>query len=210
MSAGPPPAARPAPGVAVVRTTTANLASVIAALERLGCRVHTTADPKVVATAGRLVLPGVGAFAAAQAAIASHDLASPLRERIARGRPTLAVCLGMQLMAEGSEESPGVPGLGAMNGVATRYPKGGGLRVPQMGWNRLAPANGCAIVPAGYAYFANSYRLERAPEGWTPVWCDYGGPFLAAVERGPVVGCQFHPELSGDYGKALLTRWLAA
>ncbi len=210
----PRPAAAPNPRsprtVAVVRTTTANLASVIAALERLGCRVRTTSDPKVVATAGRLVLPGVGAFAAARTAIASHDLESPLRERIARGRPTLGICLGMQLMAEGSEEAPGVPGLGAMNGVATRYPSGDGLRVPQMGWNRLAPAAGCEIVPAGYAYFANSYRLERAPAGWRPVWCDYGGPFLAAAERGPVVGCQFHPELSGDCGKALLTRWLAA
>ena len=72
------------------------------------------------------------------------------------------------------------------------------------------PDDGCRIVPRGHAYFANSYRLATAPDGWLPVWCEYAGRFVAAVERGAVVGCQFHPELSGDYGKALLARWLEA
>ncbi len=196
--------------VVVVRTSNANLASVIAALERLDCRVRTTADPDLVASADRLVLPGVGAFSATQSTLANHNLEAPLQERIARARPTLGICLGMQLMAEGSEEAPGIAGLGVMNGFATRFPNHNGLRVPQMGWNRIQPADDCRIIPPGYAYFANSYRIETAPEGWLPVWCDYGGPFLAAAERGPVVACQFHPELSGAYGKVLLTRWLAA
>lgn len=197
--------------VTVVRTSTANLASVLTGFERLGCTVRTTADPGEVAAADRLVLPGVGAFAAARRAIASHGLEDALRDRIERGRSTLGICLGMQLMAHGSEEAPGVAGLGVLDGIVGSYESGEeGWRVPQMGWNLVSPAGGCEIVPRGYAYFANSYRLTDAPGDWLPVWCDYAGRFLAAVERGPVVGCQFHPELSGDYGKALLTRWLDA
>lgn len=197
--------------VTVVRTSTANLASVLTGLERLGCAVRTTADPREVAAADRVVLPGVGAFAAAQRAIAAHGLADSLRDRIDRGRPTLGICLGMQLMARGSEEAPGVPGLGVLDGMVESYESGEGRwRVPQMGWNLVTPDDGCRIVPRGHAYFANSYRLATAPDGWLPVWCEYAGRFVAAVERGAVVGCQFHPELSGDYGKALLARWLEA
>lgn len=200
-----------APAVTVVRTSTANLASVLSGFEGLGCRVRTTARPEGVARAERLVLPGVGAFAAARRAIASHGLKEALRDRINAGRPTLGICLGMQLMAQGSEEAPGVPGLGVMEGIVKSYQSGeAGWRVPQMGWNRVEPSEGCAIVPGGYAYFANSYRLVRAPAGWLPVWCEYAGRFLAAVEQGAVVGCQFHPELSGAYGRVLLNRWLEA
>ena len=127
--------------VTVVRTSTANLASVLTGLERLGCTVRTTADPGEVAAADRVVLPGVGAFAAAQRAIAAHGLADSLRDRIDRGRPTLGICLGMQLMAQGSEESPGVPGLGVLDGMVESYEPGEGeWRVPQMGWNLVTPA----------------------------------------------------------------------
>ena len=197
--------------VVVVRTSTANLASVLTGLERLGCRVRTTVDPREVVDADRVVLPGVGAFAAAQRAIDEHGLADSLRERIDRGRPTLGICLGMQLMARGSEEAPGVPGLGIVDGEVESYEPGEeGWRVPQMGWNLVEPQDGCRIVPRGYAYFANSYRLAVAPEGWRSGWSEYAGRFVAAVERGAVVGCQFHPELSGEYGRALLVRWLEA
>ena len=201
--------------VAVVRTGTANLASVAAALRRLGREVEFVADADGVARADRLVLPGVGAFAAARAAVVRRKLEEALRERIEHGRPTLGICLGMQLMAGGSEEAPGVPGLGVLDGVAERF--GDGVPVPQMGWNRVVPSDHCRIVPQGFAYFANSYRLAPSAkwigdEGgqWRPAWAEYGGRFLAAFENGAVVGCQFHPELSGAYGRDLLSRWLAA
>jgi len=155
--------------VTVVRTSTANLASVLTGFERLGCRVRAIDAAGDVAAAERLVLPGVGAFAAAQRAIASHGLEDALRERIERGRPTLGICLGMQLMATGSEEAPGVCGLGVFDGVVGGYESGDeGWRVPQMGWNLVTPDARCEIVPRGYAYFANSYRLAAAPDGWLP------------------------------------------
>ncbi len=202
---------RGARAVTVVRTSTANLASVVTAFERFGCAVRTTADPSLVSRADRVVLPGVGAFAAARTAIDGHGLQDALRERMLRGAPTLGICLGMQLMAQGSEEAPGVAGLGLLDGVVRSYgEEDPELRVPQMGWNLVRPAEGCRIVGQGYAYFANSYRLATVTPGWLPVWSEYGGRFVAAVERGPVVACQFHPELSGAFGNALLSRWLEA
>ncbi len=195
--------------VTAVRTGVANLGSVVAAFERLGCAVRVTTDLERVVGADRLVLPGVGALAAARAELDRHGLAEALRERILEGRPTLGICLGMQLMAQGSDEAPGVPGLGVVQGRVEAYPeRDPPLRLPQMGWNRVAPDPGCRVVPQGYAYFANSYRLPDADPPWLVARSDYGGPFASAIERGPVVGCQFHPELSGAYGAALLSRWI--
>ena len=195
--------------VTVVRTSTANLASVVTGFERLGARVRTTIESREVEAAEYLVIPGVGSFATASNVIARSGLLHALRVRINNGQPTLAICLGMQLLSEGSEESPGARGLCVLGGVARIFESSKtGCRVPQMGWNLVEPAAGCQIIPRGYAYFANSYRLTTAPGEWLPAWSRYAGRYLAAVERGAVVGCQFHPELSGEYGKALLTRWL--
>ena len=105
------------------------------------------------------------------------------------------------------EESPGVPGLGLIDSAITRFPSH--VRVPQFGWNALTPADGCATLVAGHAYFANSYRLEAVPEGWFAAMSDHGGPFVAALEKGALVACQFHPELSGPWGEALIRRWLS-
>jgi imidazole glycerol phosphate synthase glutamine amidotransferase subunit len=192
--------------VHVVTTGVANTASVVAALRRLGADVAPAVDAATVRRAVRLVLPGVGAFAAAAAAIDRMGLRDALRERVLAGRPTLAICLGLQLLGAASDESPGVAGLGVVPATARRFPSS--VRVPQIGWNAVAPAPGSPL-PAGVAYFANSYRFDAVPDGWHALVSDHGGPFVAALARGGALACQFHPELSGAYGSRLLQRWLA-
>ncbi|HEU4915389.1 MAG TPA: imidazole glycerol phosphate synthase subunit HisH [Acidimicrobiia bacterium] len=191
--------------VTIVPTGTANTASVVAALTRLGAEVGM-ATPRDVDSSAGVVLPGVGSFGAAMGRIDSLGLATALGERIEAGRPTLAVCVGMQVLGRGSEESPGSAGLNLLEATVGRFPHG--VTVPQMGWNRVEPGPDSRFVEAGWAYFANSYRIERAPEGWVGSRTDHGGEFLSALEKGDVLACQFHPELSGQWGARLLDRWL--
>lgn len=195
------------PQVTVIRTGTANTASVVAALERAGCEVRVSAEPAAVAAADRLVLPGVGSFGPVAVGLRERGLAEPLAERFASDRPSLAICLGLQLLAQSSEEDEDVGGLGVLPTTVVRFRSG--LRVPQLGWNRLSVRPDCRLLSDGAVYFANSYVLDRIPEGWTGATADHGGDFVAAIERGPVLACQFHPELSGAAGQALLERWLA-
>lgn len=207
-----------APIITMIETGIANTASVAAALRRCGASVVLTDRPRDVERAALAVLPGVGAFGAGMERLRSTGLDAPIIERINAGRPTLAICLGLQLLCDASEESPGVRGLGVVPGVITRF--GENVRVPQFGWNRVArPANSSRsaiahadaspLVEPGYAYFANSYRLVEPPPGWTASFSEHGGSFIAAMERGHVLACQFHPELSGAWGLALLQRWIA-
>ena len=192
--------------VTIVPTGTANTASVVAGLSRLGAAVEVTATAGDVRSAAGVVLPGVGSFGAAMGRIESLGLTEALRERIEAGRPTLAVCVGMQLLGRSSEESPSSTGLHVLEETVSRF--GDGVIVPQMGWNRVEPGPGSRFVEAGWAYFANSYRLDRLPEGWVGSSTDHGGSFPSALERGDVLACQFHPELSGQWGARLLDRWL--
>lgn len=196
----------PLADVVVVETGTANIASVVAALARLGRRAILTRDAEVVRTAACVVVPGVGTFGAAVASIDAAKLRRVLTERVARDQALFGICLGMQVFGDASEESPGATGLGTYRGVFRRFPQRPLLRVPQFGWNRIE-GDGQGIDD-GYAYFANSYRLEEAPAGWSVAWADHGGPFVAALERGATTLCQFHPEVSGTYGATCLQRWL--
>jgi imidazoleglycerol phosphate synthase glutamine amidotransferase subunit HisH len=115
----------------------------------------------------------------------------------------------MQLLGASSEETPGVAGLGIVDVGATRFPAG--VTVPHFGWNTVDPESGFGGCERGYAYFANSYRFELgaddAPEGWAVATSDHGGRFIAAMRRGAVLACQFHPELSGAWGAALIRGW---
>lgn len=209
------------PEVLVVSTGAANVASVMAAFVRLGARPRLAENARELLAARRVVLPGVGAFAPAASRLQEFGYDAALRERVDAGLPTLAICLGLQLLCEASEESPGTAGLGLVPGQLERF--GGDLCVPQIGWNRVEPQGnalaepqgnalagqpGQVLVEPGAAYFANSYRLVSAPLGWSVALSDYGGPFVSAIERGAVLACQFHPELSGAWGARLLERWL--
>jgi imidazole glycerol phosphate synthase glutamine amidotransferase subunit len=192
--------------VTVVDTGVANLASLEGAFRRLGIPVRVTGDPAAARAASRLALPGVGDFGVAAARLAGAGLDAAVRDAVARGVPLLAVCLGFQLLCEASDEAPGVPGLGIVPGVCRRLPAT--VRVPHLGWNRVEPDPGAALIRSGEAAFANSYALPVAPRGWTAAWSAHGTHFVAALERGPVLACQFHPELSGEYGAGVLARWL--
>jgi cyclase len=187
----------------------------MAALERAGAETRLSTDADEVRDAQFAVLPGVGAFGPVADRLRAMGVDKALKERVARGTPTLGACLGMQLFFGSSEESPGARGIDALPGAITRYvPE---VRSPQFGWNRVTlPAGasggilaGSAAGGAAYAYFANSFKLNAAPPGWFAATANYGGTFVAAVERGPVLLCQFHPELSGEWGQGLLARWLA-
>jgi imidazole glycerol-phosphate synthase subunit HisF len=192
--------------VVIVDSGVANLASIAGAFRRLGVSPVVTADPAIVRDAARVVLPGVGAFGTGMAALRSRGLDAVIRDHASRGTPILGICLGMQLLCEGSEETAGVAGLGVIAGTCRRLPAD--VRIPHLGWNRVTPEPEARLLAPGIAAFANSYALREPPAGWTTAWTTHGAPFIAALERGPTIACQFHPELSGDYGAALLERWL--
>lgn len=191
--------------VAIVPTGTANLASVMAAFRRLGAEPALVEDAAGIREASHVMLPGVGAFGASLERLRQGGLDEALTQRIAADRPTIAICVGHQLLFEASEESPGIKGLGVVEATVSRFPAS--VRVPQFGWNAIEAGEDCALLESGHAYFANSYRALEAP-GWRVAVASHGGQFIAAIERGNVIGCQFHPELSGDYGAALLSRFL--
>jgi imidazole glycerol phosphate synthase glutamine amidotransferase subunit len=180
----------------------------MAAFSRLGTDPMIARDVSAVETSDRVVVPGVGSFGSAMAEIDRLGMRGALRGRLAEDRPTLAICVGMQLLAAHSEESVGSEGIGHISGPVTRFPDS--VRIPQLGWNRVSAGPGCRILRDGWAYFANSYRIESVPEGWRAAVADHGGMFVAALERGNVLACQFHPELSGRWGAGILDAWLNA
>ena len=189
--------------IRIVPTGTANLASVLGALARVGAPARVATNAAELDRAQALVLPGVGSFGAGLDGLERAGFAQPVTAWAREGRPLLAVCLGLQLLAGASEETPGRRGLGLW--PVSVHAFGPGVLRPQLGWNLV---RGGDLVADGYAYFANSYRLTDVPPGWRAAWCDHGGEFVAALERGPQLACQFHPELSGGWGHALLGRWL--
>lgn len=193
--------------VLIVDTQVANIASMIAALKRLGATPRLSQDPHEIAQAAHVVLPGVGAFGPGMQNLESLGIQDALKERITQDKHTLCVCLGLQLLTKSSEEAPGVQGLGVLNAHVVRFEHPDVL-VPQLGWNKVSPREGCVFLQEGYAYFANSFHLDRIPEGWHGATSTHGDTFVAAVERGHVLACQFHPELSGAWGLALMERWI--
>lgn len=192
--------------VCIVATNVANLASVHACVDRLGCESVVTQDPKTIESAAHVILPGVGAFGACVRFIDGRGLREALHARLSGDRPTLGICLGMQLLGAGSEESLSVRGLGFVPSRARRFPDS--HVVPHMGWNQVRVPKQYRILDSGYAYFANSFRWPASDGDRDWALSDYAGTFVAGFERGNIVGCQFHPELSGSYGAGIIRRFL--
>lgn len=192
--------------VFIVETGVANIASIDAAFRRLGINSNVGINASDFMNADYAVIPGVGAFGAGMSQLARINLIDPIKLRIEAGRPTLAICLGLQFLASFSEETPGVKGLCIFQSAVKRFPNS--LIVPHFGWNEILPNANSRFVSPGYAYFANSYHLEDLPPPWICSYCVYGSSFVAAVEFGCFLGCQFHPELSGAWGQRVLSRWI--
>ncbi|MCI8554384.1 MAG: imidazole glycerol phosphate synthase subunit HisH [Clostridiales bacterium] len=197
--------------IAIIDYQAGNLRSVELAFARLGIPARITGDPAVIAAAQGAVLPGVGAFAGAMEAMAHSGLIPAIRAFAGSGRPFLGICLGMQALFDGSEEGRGIEGLGLIPGRVRRLPDCG-LKVPHMGWNSLEPRKDSPLLEGlptePYAYFVHSYACEAAQEDVLAV-TEYGVPFHSMVQRGAVMGVQFHPEKSGADGQRLLRNFAA-
>jgi glutamine amidotransferase len=192
------------PEIVVVDYDAGNLRSVQRALEAVGQRVLVTSDPRAVERAEALVLPGVGSAQDCMRKLVARDLAEPVKDYAASGRPFLGVCVGLQLLFDGSEEGGGVECLGILPGMVRRFENRDGLKVPQIGWNAVTLKYDHPLldgIPGGtYFYFVHSYYAEPAEVGVTIGVADYGLDFAAIVARENVVATQFHPEKSADFG----------
>jgi glutamine amidotransferase len=175
-------------------------------------QIVVTGDPETVAKADRIVLPGVGAFAACMANLSARDgLIAALNTAVQRGAPFLGVCVGMQLLADSGLEFGITPGLGWIPGQVRRLePRDPAAKVPHMGWNTVRPASGlfAGLGFAPHMYFTHSFVFDPADPGDIAATADHGGPFVAAVARDNVMGVQFHPEKSQGAGQRLLANFL--
>jgi glutamine amidotransferase len=195
--------------ITVIDSGIANIGSVLAALRRAGAAVRTTQAASDVESASALVLPGVGAFKDGMDSLHHHGLVEPLRRVVTRGTPILGICLGLQMLADASEEFGAHEGLGLLPGRVVRLtPRDAGERVPNIGWCDVRVEPGARLfadAPVGSCYFVHSYYLRCRDVPDTVAWIDFGGGSVtAAVERGNVFGTQFHPEKSQDIGLAVL------
>jgi imidazole glycerol-phosphate synthase subunit HisH len=190
--------------IAIVDYRAGNLTSVKKAFDRVSTDAVVTADPKVVAKADKVVLPGVGHFSSTFT-LSETGLRKSIKAALARGVPYLGICVGMQWMLESSEEAPDVCGLGIWPGLCERFPQA--VKSPHVGWNQLSISNGRSRllknVPNGsYVYFTHSYRVPVIES--TVAETEYGGRFSAIVEQDLWFGVQFHPEKSAAVGLQLL------
>jgi len=194
--------------IAIVDYGAGNLVSVKKALDWLGQDCAITSDPAEVRRARKIILPGVGHFAST-AALKHSGLQDAIAEAITRKVPFLGICVGMQWMFAGSEESPATRGLGLFPGTCARFPQN--VKSPHVGWNQLEFASTSRMFrdlpPSPFVYFTHSYHAPV--NGTTVASCEYGGRFSAAVERDLLFGVQFHPEKSGETGLRLLANFCA-
>ena len=200
----------PGPFIAVVDYGIGNLRSAEKGLCHAGADARLVSCPQDISAADGVVLPGVGNFGRCSEALSDSGLWTTTVDAAGSGRPFLGICVGMQLLYQRSEESPGVPGLSVFEGTISLLPDG--VRRPQMQWNRLDVVPGSQLLKGfdhdAWVYFVHSYAAPIGPE--TAATCDYGGPVAAAVEMGAVWATQFHPEKSSVVGLGVLANFVAA
>ena len=198
--------------IAIIDYDAGNIKSVEKAMAFLGQEAAVTWDKDTILSADKVILPGVGSFGDAMGKIRQYGLEPVIRQVAESGTPFLGICLGLQLLFEQSDESPGVPGLGILKGKILRIPETEGLKIPHMGWNSLAfPVKGrlfSGFPEEPYVYFVHSYYLEAADEQIVTAVAEYGTRIHASVEQGNVFACQFHPEKSSDAGLHILKNFV--
>ena len=194
--------------IAIIDFNAGNLKSVEKALHLLGEETVITRSFQEIEAADKVILPGVGAFGDAMEQLKKYELDKVIREVAAQGKPFLGICLGLQLLFEGSDESQGVEGLHILDGQVLRIPDASGLKIPHIGWNSLELANDGrlfqGIENGAYVYFVHSYYLKAANEQIVKATTEYSTHIHASVEQGNVFACQFHPEKSGAVGLSIL------
>ena len=194
--------------IAIIDYDAGNIRSVENALIALGEEVVITRDPEILLQAEKVILPGVGAFGDAMEKLHAYRLVDVIHQIVEKKTPFLGICLGLQLLFEESEESPGVEGLGILKGKIKRIPDEDGLKVPHIGWNSLhLEHNGRLfqnIPENSYVYFVHSYYLEAQDPEIVKASTEYGVHIHASVEKGNVFACQFHPEKSSETGLQIL------
>jgi len=198
--------------IAVIDYGAGNLKSVKNALDHLGAANMRASTSKEILLADAVILPGVGEFGTAMAELERRGIKEAVIEAANGGRPLLGICLGMQLLFEAGEESPGAKGLGILPGRVPRFPAEMGLKIPHMGWNSVMPIKENRLLdglPKGsYMYFVHSFYVKAAERADVSAISEYGLIFDAAVERGNIFGCQFHPEKSGAAGLVILKNFI--
>lgn len=199
--------------IALIDYDAGNMKSVEKALQLLGQETVVTRDPDEIYRADGVILPGVGSFGDAMENLHRFGLVEVIRRVTEQGTPFLGICLGLQLLFESSEESPGVEGLGLLPGKILRIPAGEGLKIPHMGWNDITfPHPGrlfAGVEEHSYVYFVHSYYLKAEDPSIVTAVTRYGTGIHASVEKGNVFACQFHPEKSSDVGLQILKNFAA-
>jgi glutamine amidotransferase len=201
------------PGLVIIDYQMGNLRSVQKGFEKVGSQASISSNPREIAAADKIVLPGVGAFGDAIAELRRRDLVQPIRDAIAAGKPFLGICLGLQLLFEVGYEGGEFEGLGILRGKVVRFELPHEFKVPHMGWNRghvLKPAPLLKDIADGeFFYFVHSYYCVPKDPELVAIETDYGGPFCAAVWRDNLFATQFHPEKSQAAGLAILRNFAA-
>lgn len=197
--------------IAIIDYDAGNIKSVEKALILLGEEPVITRDRDTILSADKVILPGVGAFGDAMQNLRAYNLDKVIYEVVEKGTPFLGICLGMQLLFERSDETPGVEGLGILKGDILKFPRMGELKIPHMGWNSLTLCNEGKLfagMEEPYVYFVHSFYLKAENQEIVRAVSEYGMQFHAAVEQGNVYACQFHPEKSSSTGLQILKNFL--